>query len=150
MIRWQESDLDAYRKRKTEPAKAPPVRFKGTVLATQGHLVATLPLRLVNGSNERGGWWVRSKRAKAHRNAVRAAIRPDQLPALPVVVTITRLGFRALDHHDNLPIAAKHVVDALAELYGRPDNDPAFTWRYAQQRCPMGQYMGRIEITPRG
>lgn len=147
MIRWQESDLDAYMKRKTEPAKAPPRRFNGHAVVTEGGITVTLPLRLVNGSNERGGWWVRSKRAKAHRKAVRDAIRPDQLPALPVVVTITRLGFRSLDSHDNLPIACKHVVDAIAELYGRPDNDPEFTWRYAQERCPMGQYAGRIEIT---
>jgi hypothetical protein len=55
-------------------------------------------------------------------------------PALPLVVTVTRVAPGTLDAHDNLPGACKHVVDALASWLGVDDRNEGITWRYDQRR----------------
>ena len=104
-------------------------------------MTLTLPLRLVSGANVREHWSVRSSRAKSHRQAC-LLVPPHTVPC---VVTLTRLGPRALDS-DNLAISAKHVRDGIADRLGVNDNDPRVEWRYAQERSR--DYGVRIEIQP--
>lgn len=52
-----------------------------------------------------------------------------------ITVKVTRLGGRALDRHDNLPMAMKCAVDAIARMLGIKDNNPLVTWLYDQQPC---------------
>lgn len=64
-------------------------------------------------------------------------------PSLPVTVTLTRCAPKPFDAHENLPMAFKHVVDAVAKHLGVDDADPRVTWRYEQER---GAYGVRIAI----
>jgi hypothetical protein len=66
---------------------------------------------------------------------------------LPVIVTVTRMGPGLLDVHDSLPVSAKHVVDGVADAYGRSDDDPDFTWCYKQDRA--SEWAVRIAIEKR-
>lgn len=113
----------------------PPARPVAKVTNTDGVLRAVLPVKLVNGSNERAGWWTKAKRAKRERRAVHQAIPTTLLPPLPVAVTITavRRGTRPFDC-DGLRTAGKHIRDAIAELYGVDDGSPLYTWDYHQRR----------------
>ena len=60
--------------------------------------------------------------------------------ALPCEVTLTRLSPRKLDD-DNLVGAFKWIRDAISEHFlpglrpGRADDNPGFTWKYAQTRA---------------
>lgn len=102
-------------------------------------MTVTLPLKLVSGANVREHWASRAKRAKAHRAAC-LLVPPHPLPC---VVTLTRLGPRALDS-DNLAISGKHVRDGIADRLKVNDNDPRVDWRYAQEKCKT--YGVRVEI----
>ena len=72
-------------------------------------------------------------------NAIQAghvSLRP------PWVVTITRIGPRKLDEHDNLPRSAKHIVDGIASALGIDDADDAkVKWHYRQERGPYGVHL---------
>lgn len=110
----------------------------------------TLPLKLV-GANAREHHMVRHRRVKAERKAagyVLNALR-GQLPALPITVDLTRVSAGKLDSHDNLRVAFKGLVDQVAEAYGKPDCDPAFTWNYHQRAGKAGEYAAEISIAPR-
>ena len=102
-------------------------------------ITLTLPIRLVNLSNERSHWSKKAKRAKEQRGLVALALRAKaKSTPLPIHVCITRIGPRFLDSHDNLPISAKHVADSIAEVYGIPDNSPLISFEYAQQKGAYG------------
>lgn len=103
----------------------------------------TLPLKLVSGANAREHWSSRAKRAKSHRQA--CIMVP--VHSLPCVVTLTRLGPRALDT-DNLAISAKHTRDGIADRLGVNDNDPRVEWRYAQEKSKA--YGVRVQISQPG
>ena len=66
-------------------------------------------------------------------------------PTLPLVVTIVRIGPKALDG-DNLQGSAKAVRDEVAKYLGVDDADTEtrVTWAYRQER---GKYGVRIEFT---
>lgn len=100
-----------------------------------------LPLRLVNGSNERGHWGIRHRRAQAHR---KATIVIPRYP-LPCIVTLTRIAPNALDD-DGLVISAKHVRDGIAKRLGVDDASPLVQWRYRQERGTTKQYGVRVQI----
>lgn len=110
----------------------------------------TLPLKLV-GANAREHHMVRHRRVKAERKAagyVLNALR-SQLPVLPITVDLTRVSAGTLDQHDNLRMAFKGLVDQVAETYGLPDCDPAFTWAYHQRTGKAGEYAAEISISSR-
>jgi len=68
-------------------------------------------------------------------------------PKLPLVVTIVRIGPKALDGHDNLPGACKSTVDEVTRYLGlTSDADARVTWAYRQER---GKYGVRLEIAGR-
>ena len=75
----------------------------------------TIPLRTVSGMNVREHFRVRAKRVKAERQAVALVLGPQKKPALPIVVTLTRIApSNGLDPDDNLPSAFKAVRDEIA------------------------------------
>ena len=93
-------------------------------------IMITLPIHTVSEANRRDCWQVKARRAKAHRNAAWALC--PRYP-VPCVVTMTRVGPRALDD-DNLRSALKSTRDGLADRLGVKDNDPRVEWRYAQAK----------------
>lgn len=105
-----------------------------------GAIIVTIPgLRLVNGLNAREHWSARKRRASMERALVAAVLGTTRPPALPVVVTITRIGGRPMDEGDGLPASCKHLRDAVATWLGTGDAPSArVEWRYRQERGPWG------------
>ncbi len=68
-------------------------------------------------------------------------------PALPLAITIVRVGPKPLDAHDNLPGSAKHIVDAVAKYLGVDDADTRVRWEYRQERGASGV---RVEFVTGG
>jgi len=64
-------------------------------------------------------------------------------PALPLVITIVRIGRGTMDD-DNLAGSAKAVRDSVALYLGVKDNDKRLTWRYAQEKSRG--YGVRVEL----
>lgn len=113
----------------------------GVVLVFKG-------LRLVTEGNAGEQLWAKVARAKWQRELVAAALVAlvgRRSPALPVHVSIVRVGRRAMDVRDNLPGSCKHLVDALAAWCGVDDADPRFDWSVVQE---VGKgYAVRVVIT---
>ena len=81
----------------------------------------------------------RHRRVKAERQAVQWHLNPIPRPALPVVVTLTRLApSSGLDVGDNLEGSLKAVRDQIAEWLGVDDRDARVVWKYAQRREAWG------------
>jgi hypothetical protein len=96
-----------------------------------------LPIRVVSLVNRRGNVFKDAERAEAQRAGTCMALLARYLylqwPKFPVRVTLTRYGVRAMDSHDNLRIAFKHVVDGVADALNVNDADPRVEWAYAPQ-----------------
>lgn len=108
----------------------------------------TIEHKLVSAANLRAGasGFGRSGRAQQHRAMGRLAVSANgPAPALPVTVTLVRVGPRALDD-DNLAFAFKAIRDGVADALGVKDHDARVTWAYAQEKGP---YAVRIELAPR-
>ena len=113
-----------------------------------------LPLRLVSEANARCHWSQKARRVKEHRQvthmALAGAVAALPAHALRIQVLVTRIAPRKLDSHDNLRVAAKGVVDGIADALGIDDGDPRMTWSYQQEirRKERGvqPYGVRIEI----
>lgn len=130
-------------------AKGPTWRrpVHATATASERTVVVTLKgLVLVSEANTREPWAVRHARRtfqRRHVGAALASLGPCPL-ALPLAVTITRSGPRALDT-DNLQGSAKAVRDELALWLGVDDGPSApVSWHVAQVRGPYGC---RLELT---
>lgn len=108
--------------------------------------MAVLPLKIVSVSNLREHHHARARRSRAHRGAASAI---GVLPALPVVVTLSRIAPRQLDD-DNLRTAFKALRDGIAARYGIPDNDPRIRWEYGQERGRPKEYAARVTICEEG
>jgi len=111
-------------------------------------IVIDIPgLRLVSEGNERENRFAKAKRIREQKQIVAAFFRvkrPDR-PPFPLVVTITRLGPRALDS-DNLASSGKHVRDAVATWLGVDDGVaertmidgvPQVEWRVEARKSPV-------------
>ena len=94
--------------------------------------------RLARGQRKRVKWTM----LEGWRQPETPAARVRALGLVSLVVTITRIGPRALDS-DNLAASGKHVRDGVADALGVDDGDPRITWLYAQEKGPYGV---RIEI----
>jgi hypothetical protein len=122
---------------------------------------------LVSSANKHGRWRDYAARVKRHREIAKtslfAAARNARVtPKLPCTVTMTRMGIRLLDGHENLAMSFKHVVDGIAckpsktrpaGFFEVDDADPRFTWVYKQKTVPraaigpiLGQSRVRIEL----
>ncbi len=107
----------------------------------------TVSLRTVPGLNAREHWAQRSKRVKAEREAVAWSLRSLPRPALPAIVTLTRVGpSNGLDD-DNLAGALKGVRDEIAEWLGVNDRDRK-TVRYEYEQRRGKEWAVEIAIRP--
>jgi hypothetical protein len=110
----------------------------------------TLGLRVSSEPNLGGTLKAKIARKKAARTAwglTTAVLGLDRAPHFfpPARVTLTRLGGRKLDAHDNLRAAFKYLADAIAEWLGVDDGDERLvTWSYDQK--PGGPYGCRVTI----
>jgi hypothetical protein len=102
-------------------------------------LIVHLPLRVISLANARLHWAARNKTLKAHKKAM-LAVPPFPLPC---VVTLIRLGPKALDD-DNLVACFKGCRDGIAGRLGVDDADPRVRWQYDQERSKA--YGVRIEL----
>lgn len=105
----------------------------------------TIPMQLPSANNLREHWRVRHRRVKAQRQTVAWFLTASTpRPALPVVVTLTRVGVRDLDG-DNLQGAFKAVRDQVATWLGLDDADPRIRWEYDQRRGKVCAVEIRVE-----
>ena len=113
-----------------------PVGLSGTAFTIPG-------LRLVNETNAREHWAVRSNRAKEQRDTARLSVHGStHIPAgRKYEIHICRVGPRKLDS-DNLAASAKHVRDGIADALGVNDGDESRAiWHYAQAPGKHGVYI---------
>lgn len=109
-----------------------------------------IQIRLPSLLNERLHWRQLAALKEGQRWATRLCLRDAvnrgaELPAPPLLVTITRVGPRRLDD-DNLQAACKYVRDEVAAQVGVDDGSDQYTWRYEQR---IGDYAVEVEITQR-
>ncbi len=97
-------------------------------------------------ANLREHWAARASRNKLHRELVGWSLKTTKKPELPCAVVLTRIAPRFLDGHDNLRVACKAAVDAIAEWPGIDDADKRVEWRYAQEHGKPKTYALRIEF----
>lgn len=96
-----------------------------------------VPIRTVSGLNVREHWKARSRRVKKEREAVAWMLSSRGVkPALPLVVTLTRIGpSNGLDD-DNLAASMKGTRDQIAMWLGVDDRKAEVVrYRYAQERA---------------
>ena len=106
---------------------------------------AHIPIRLPSLANSRMHWRAMAALKQDQRWAAKCALRGKDIPTLPLIVTITRIGPRGLDD-DNLASACKYVRDQIAEAVGTDDGSPLYTWRYEQR---IGKYGVDVDIVGR-
>lgn len=108
-------------------------------------IAVSLPLRTRSTLNVRENWRKRAKRAQEERAVVRMrlAVVRQWPPPLPVTVTLTRVGPRALDG-DNLQGAMKGVRDGVADALGLDDGSEDVQWLYIQERG--GKHEVRVKV----
>lgn len=83
-------------------------------------------------------------RSKRHRDTAYFSLvsksRLDHVKVKPpCCVTLTRIGAKLIDGHDNLKHAFKATVDGIAHFLGVKDNDPRVIWQYAQEQGVVGK-----------
>ncbi len=113
-----------------------------------------IPLKVISEANTHEHWTKSSKRHKTqkkyiyfHMNDIKKniSIYKDK----PLVIKLTRFSARKLDEHDNLRMAFKYIVDAIADLIypgkqsGRADDSKLLEWKYGQEK---GNNTIKIEI----
>lgn len=111
---------------------------------------AHVPVKVVNGSNSRAHWGAKARIAKRQRTATRYALVAafwSRKPALPCVITLTRVELRGVMDPDGCMTAMKHVIDGIADWLAINDKDPRVTWKCAQEKPGNGSKPGvRIDI----
>lgn len=121
--------------------------------ATAKPLVIETGIRTVNSLNVREHPQARARRARAERGDAQMWVlaNRDKLPALPVLVTLTRRGVQLMDAHDGLRASLKHVVDGIADAYRVKDNDTRIAWAFTQEKVKRQSDCGvRITIAASG
>lgn len=89
----------------------------------------------LNGTH--GHWSAKARLRKVHRKVATMHALAARPPALPLVVTVTRVApSRGLDPHDGLGAALKGVIDGIADALGIDDRDSRVQWRLLQRRGP--------------
>ncbi len=95
----------------------------------------SIPVRTVSALNAREHWTKRAARVRKERETTGWMLKGKTAPALPCVVTMTRVGpSNGLDD-DNLVSSCKGVRDAIAEWLGVDDKSPLVIWKCAQRRA---------------
>jgi hypothetical protein len=106
-----------------------------------------VPVGTKSEPNQRGHWAKRYGRSRRQREATTLAIAGLPLPALPVVVTLQRLGPRRYDD-DNAVASLKAYRDQVAAEYGVSDADPRILFAYGCQIRTKELPCVRIHIVP--
>jgi hypothetical protein len=107
-----------------------------------------VPIRIVSALNLREHWRKRADRVAGERRAVAWGLKARGVPALPAVVTLTRIAPRRLDG-DNLQGGCKAARDEVAAWLGVDDSDPRVEWRYEQSTeslARLPRYALRIDV----
>lgn len=103
-------------------------------------VIVFVPLPTINPLNRREHHHARARRVAKERGLTTLCLRANggPPPALPVVVTLTRVSPRAMDS-DGAIASQKSVRDAVAAWLGVDDRDtPELVWRYEQRKGPVG------------
>lgn len=109
-------------------------------------MICVIPIRIESTQNLRECWQLRARRAKSHRELATWALGINAVrPALPCVITLTRIAPRSLDS-DNLASGCKAARDGIADWLRVDDGDKRIEWRYVQVRGAPKQYALRIDI----
>lgn len=128
------------------PTKVPPVEhIDGSFVESLSLIV---PIRTKNPLNNREHWSKVSARGRKEKEAVGLMLLTKPLPRLPVTVQLTRngKGHRPMDAPDGLPASMKHVMDAIAAVYGLDDADPRIKFLEPKQNTAAKEYGVAIEI----
>ena len=114
---------------------------------TAAHVICvTVPVKIVSNANQREHW--RDRQAAAWVLAGKE--RPPA--AVPVTITITRIGQQRMDD-DNLAGGCKNIRDGISDWLALDDGSAWLTWRY-DQRCdrkckaPSAEVVIAWEIAP--
>lgn len=104
-----------------------------------------VPIRIESVANKREHWAAKAKRTKRQRAALYWALLADVKvrPALPLVVTLTRIAPRVLDD-DNLSSGFKACRDGIADWLGVDDGDLRIQWKYAQAKGEPKEYAATV------
>lgn len=105
----------------------------------------TIPICLPSLANTRLHWRRMASLKKKQKKIAALSMNDVEIPELPLLVTITRIGPRKLDD-DNLASACKYIRDQIATKVGVDDGSDLYTWRYEQRK---GKYSVEVEITTR-
>lgn len=136
MARWSEVELELHNRRKAAPKPVEVIEFD-------------VPIKIESEMNKRDHWSVRKKRFDAQRTAVWAAWPRKRgkvvTLAVPVLVTLTRVGKRRLDS-DNLAGGFKSVRDEIARILGVDDGSPKI--RFAYEQTTGKAYAASVRIEP--
>jgi hypothetical protein len=120
------------------------------------HIICVkVPVKIESLANKREHWTATAKRKKAQRECALLALTvanrgrtfdaPMHQEALPMTITLTRIGPRQLDD-DNLAGGFKHVRDGVADWLGIDDGDKRLTWKYEQRKGAPKEYAAEIRI----
>lgn len=124
------------------------------LLATDEPVLAvSLPFRLDSRANDHQSnhWGPRAKASAKHRMGAHMVLvaHKRRLRALVegpgLVVRVVRIAPSELDHHDNLPMATKALIDGAADALGLNDRDHRATFVPDTERGPWG---ARLEFYP--
>ncbi len=106
-----------------------------------------IPVRVTTESNAKENFWTKHRRAKNQRKIVAICVPRSQLPPMPAIVTMTRIGKGEMDD-DNVASSLKHVRDEIANLYG-VDDGPKSPLRFVVADQEKGDYAVRVTIVSR-
>lgn len=113
-----------------------------------------IPIQTVSEGNQREHWHKAASRHTEQRYLVRLFLRHqiDIFQNQKITVKLIRISSRKLDSHDNLPMAFKYIVDAIADLLnpgkasGRSDDSDLIKWEYGQEKGEPKEKSIRVEI----
>lgn len=91
-----------------------------------------VPIRTVSEINEHCHWRIRHNRVKSQRQATAYCLHGKEMPTLPCLVKLTRVGGNHLDD-DNLRSALKAVRDEVAKWLNINDGGTLVKWEYAEK-----------------
>jgi len=113
----------------------------------------TLPIHVVSEANTFEHWTKAHKRHKEQKRAVNFMMGDLALYRdIPLTIKLIRISPRKLDYQENLPMAFKYIVDAIANILipgkkaGRADDSKLLKWEYGQEKGAVRENKIRVEV----
>lgn len=113
----------------------------------------TLPIETVSEGNLFEHWHKATKRHTQQKMLIKLYLKEvSAFKDKKIAIKLIRISPRKLDTHDNLPMAFKFIVDAIADLIspglkaGRADDSTLIDWKYDQEKGKPKQKSIRVEI----